>query len=210
MPNRIVAEPGDRNRHHASARPPHIHDDVAEKTGWSPLKSWGRTRKIGAVGASRLEFRFLQESISLYVYFMIIGTVSFFILVSQPRLSSGMIGLALGCVLLFIASGLIIFYLTTPLVFDKIRGFFWRGHKKPDDVRARQRPDSRARLGEIHALQILEKRSRVRGDAVYELNLVLQDATRIHLTDQENLATIREYAETLSHFLERPVWDAVA
>jgi len=210
MLNRISENPESRNFKHASARPPHIDDDVAERTGWSPLKGWGRTRRIGAVGANRLEFRFLQESVSLYVYFMIIGTVSFFIVVSQPRLSAGMIGLALVCMLLFLGSGLIIFHLTTPLVFDKIRGFFWRGHKKPDDVRVRQRPDSCARLGEIHALQILEKRSRVKGEAVYELNLVLRDATRIHLTDQTDLATTREYAETLSRFLERPVWDAVA
>ncbi len=162
------------------------------------------------MGASRLEFQVLPEAVSLFVYFMIIGTVAFFIIVSQPRLSAGMIGVALGSVLLFLGSGLVIFYITTPLVFDKIRGFFWRGHKKPDDVCARQRPDSCARLGEIHALQILEKRNRMQSEVVYELNLVLRDATRIHLTDQANLATIREYAETLSHFLERPVWDAVA
>jgi len=210
MLTRMFAQTGNQNLQHAFPRPPHLDDGVAEKTGWSPLKGRGRTRRIRTVGANRLEFRVLPEAVSIYVYFMIIGTVSFFAILSQPRLSLGSVALALTCALLFVGCGLVIFYLTNPLVFDKIRGFFWKGRKKPDDVCARQRPDSCARLGEIHAIQILQKLKRGKDDIVYELNLVLRDGNRIYLTDLISLETARGYAETLSRFLERPVWDAAS
>ena len=43
------------------------------------------------------------------------------------------------------------------MVFDRIRGIFWKGRKKPDAVFARQQPGLCARLEDIHALQLLPK-----------------------------------------------------
>jgi hypothetical protein len=115
----------------------------------------------------------------------------------------------LGSAVFFLAGGTMMFFMTKPMVFDKIRGCYWKGRKKPDAVSARQRPGCCARLDEIHALQLLPKiATDGRIDSIYELNLVLTEGGRIHLTDQRNLGAAREYAETLSRFLERPVWDA--
>ncbi|MDP6491172.1 MAG: hypothetical protein QGG69_05335 [Kiritimatiellia bacterium] len=43
----------------------------------------------------------------------------------------------------------------------------------------------------------------------YELNLVLQDGSRINVVDHGNKTKLREDAATLSEFLGRPVWDAI-
>jgi hypothetical protein len=42
----------------------------------------------------------------------------------------------------------------------------------------------------------------------YELNLVLDDGSRINVVDHGNLDRLRSDAQTLSRFLDKPVWDA--
>ncbi len=42
----------------------------------------------------------------------------------------------------------------------------------------------------------------------YELNLVLDDGSRINVVDHGNLDRLRGDAQTLSRFLDKPVWDA--
>jgi hypothetical protein len=42
----------------------------------------------------------------------------------------------------------------------------------------------------------------------YELNLVLNDGSRINVVDHGNLERLRSDASTLSRFLDKPVWDA--
>ena len=42
----------------------------------------------------------------------------------------------------------------------------------------------------------------------YELNLVLEDGSRVNVVDQGNLKRLRSDAQTLSRFLDKPVWDA--
>ena len=42
----------------------------------------------------------------------------------------------------------------------------------------------------------------------YELNLVLDDGSRINVVDHGNLDRLRGDATTLSRFLSKPVWDA--
>jgi hypothetical protein len=43
----------------------------------------------------------------------------------------------------------------------------------------------------------------------YELNLVLDDGSRINVVDHGNLERLRSDAQTLSQFLGKPVWDAI-
>jgi hypothetical protein len=42
----------------------------------------------------------------------------------------------------------------------------------------------------------------------YELNLVLDDGSRINVVDHGNLERLRSDANALSQFLDKPVWDA--
>jgi hypothetical protein len=43
----------------------------------------------------------------------------------------------------------------------------------------------------------------------YELNLVLNDGSRINVVDHGNLKQLRSDTQTLSQFLGKPVWDAI-
>jgi len=42
----------------------------------------------------------------------------------------------------------------------------------------------------------------------YELNLVLDEASRINVVDHENLEQLRGDARTLAQFLDKLLWDA--
>ena len=73
-----------------------------------------------------------------------------------------------------------------------------------------ERGDSSAPLSSIHALQLLSEF--VSGSKSsyhsYELNLVLNDGSRINVVDHGNLDRLRSDANTLSRFLDKPIWDA--
>ncbi len=61
----------------------------------------------------------------------------------------------------------------------------------------------------MHALQLISEY--VSGKSSYysyELNLVLDDGSRINVVDHGNLAAIREDAGKLALFLAKPLWDA--
>jgi hypothetical protein len=69
-----------------------------------------------------------------------------------------------------------------------------------------------ARLEEIHALQLVAENCRSDNDTYrsYELNLILKDGKRINVVDHGNESKLREDAQTLSRFIEKPVWDAIS
>jgi hypothetical protein len=168
-------------------------------------------RKLITVGANRIEFRMTSKAKSFYLSFFIIGGLVFLfpILVQRPLSVSSFIFLILVYAALCVTGGLMIFSSAKPIIFDKIRGFYWKGRKKPDEVCARQNPGSCARIEDIHALQLLSKMTTGgSNESIYELNLILNNSRRIHLTDQRNLDAARNHASILSRFLEKPIWDA--
>ncbi len=73
-----------------------------------------------------------------------------------------------------------------------------------------ERGDSSAPLSSIHALQLLSEFVSGSKNSYhsYELNLVLNDGSRINVVDHGNLERLRADASTLSQFLDKPVWDA--
>lgn len=69
-----------------------------------------------------------------------------------------------------------------------------------------------AGLEDIHALQLLSEYCRggkKRSYYSYELNLVLRNGRRINVMDHGDCKKLREDAQTLSEFLDKPVWDAI-
>lgn len=99
---------------------------------------------------------------------------------------------------------------TSPIVFDKSVGYFWKGRKSPQDVSDTSSIKKIARLEEIHALQLISEYISGSKSSYYsyELNLVLKDGRRIAVIDHGNLKSLREDAKRLSEFLGKPVWDA--
>ena len=85
-------------------------------------------------------------------------------------------------------------------------GFFCRGRAGQSGLAGVQQ----VRLNGVHALQLISEY--VRGNKSsfysYELNLVLDDGSRVNVVDHGALARLRDDARTLARFLGRPLWDA--
>jgi hypothetical protein len=118
--------------------------------------------------------------------------------------------------IIFMSLGGGLFYFgTLPIVFDKKKGFFWKGRKAPDEVFDTQTLKDYAAIEDIHALQLIAEFSpgdrgvrKSRSDYSYELTLVLKNGSRISVFNHKKEKFVREDAKTISRFLEKPIWDA--
>jgi hypothetical protein len=200
--------------------PSRFGDPIAMQTGWTPVRSGGanfRTHRLVEIDPNRIEFKASIGARLFYSVFAILGMISIVIFSfaksSYGKFSFGfemimpiLIGIA------FVFAGVTLYYIgTTPIVFDKYKGCFWKGRKSPDEVSDKQEIKYFAHIGDIHALQLLsEYCSGSRGYYTsYELNLVLTNGSRINVVDHGNPAKLREDAQILSGFLGKPVWDAI-
>jgi hypothetical protein len=118
-------------------------DPVAMQTDWTPEKKKGgasfRTHKLVESNSNRLEFRVSTEAKLFYLTFLGLGVVTLIVFlciisfgwakVSWLTLCPIVVGLA------FTTAGARGLYIrTAPIVFDRRRGFFWKGRKHPDHV----------------------------------------------------------------------------
>ncbi len=202
--------------------PSQLDDAIAMQTDWTPAKYDGasfRTHRLVEVDSNRLEFRASGEAKWFYLLFLLVGTgmlVGFCVY----SLSTGgfsfdrnaILPLSIGFVFT-IFGGCLFYFGTAPIVFDKRKGYFWKGRKAPDDVFDRTVIKHLAELEEIHALQLISEVCSGSGDGgihnSYELNLVLKNGKRINVVDHGKEIVLRQDAETISAFLEVPVWDAI-
>jgi hypothetical protein len=114
------------------------------------------------------------------------------------------------------------YFMNKPIVFDKDSGYFWKGRKDPQQALMPEMSKDFVRLKDIHAIQLLSEECMMIGRSgsgsgtrevkipfySYEINLVLEDGSRMNVIDQGNLNRIRADAKTLAQFLEVPLWDA--
>jgi len=200
---------------------PSLFDDpVAEKTDWGPAKGGGSsfgTHKLVAVNPERVEFRATVGAKLFYLLFLLVG-LAVIIGFSASEISSGKFGLNASTAfsLLFgsafsLVGGLMLYFGTAPIVFDRRKGWFWKGRKSPDRVFDKSSIKHFAEFDQIHALQLISEccSGDKRSYYSYEINIVLEDGRRINVVDHGNEARIREDAQTLAEFLDRPVWDAI-
>jgi hypothetical protein len=151
-----------------------------------------------------------------YGVFLLVG-LGVMIGFSAGNASSGKIGLnaetifplLFGLVFASVGGGLW-YYGTTPIVFDRRKGNFWKGRKSPDEVFDKSRLKCFAKIEDIYAIQLISEycRSDKSSYYSYELNLVLGDGERINVVDHGNKRKIKEDAQKLAEFLDRPLWDA--
>lgn len=202
--------------------PSELDDEVAMRTGWGPAKGGGasfRTHRLVEVGPTRAEFRATRGAVIFYTIFLVVGLgiVSGFAVVSPDdavpsKLNSALaraFPVLLGCVFV-VAGGGMLYFAAAPIVFDKRRGDYWKGRLAPYDVPNGRELRHHAKLERVHALQIVSEycRSDKSSYYSYELNLVLDDGSRMNVVDHGDRARLREDAERLAAFLEKPVWDA--
>jgi hypothetical protein len=199
--------------------PPWKGDPVAAIIHWTPVKKGGTTfgtHKLVETDLSRLEFRptFIAWLLGGFLLLAGMGIIAVGISMGVNEreqwffLFPIVFGLVFGGI-----GGWMIYTYSSPIVFDKRMGCFWKGRKSPNEVYDRKPLKYYAKLGDIHALQIISeycKGSKNRRYYSYELNLVLSDGLRINVVDHGNLDKLRSDTQTLSRFLGKPVWDLTA
>lgn len=183
---------------------PSVFDDpVAEQTSWGPAKGGGTnigTHCLKTMSKQRVEFKARLMGLLFPGIFMLIGlgvAVGLTALgLSQGKYEAIYFGIPFGTI--FFLVGFFIFRSwTTPRVFDKRSGFYWRGRQQPiRGMRQETNPDKRThcKLEEIYAIQVLREHctsSSSNGGSSsyysYEINLVLEDGSRINVVDHGKL-----------------------
>ncbi len=198
--------------------PAQFNDPLALKTEWTPATRGGssfRTHRLVQDDFTRVEFKASVFAKIFYLFFALIGAgvlvvFSVFNEAESYLVPEFLVPVFIGTVFLAIGVGMFIFG-TTPIVFDKGSGYFWKGRKGPQDVVEVSSIKKCAQLEQIHAIQLISEFVHSGKSAFYsyEINLVLEDARRITVIDHGNLKRIREDSNTLAQFLGKPVWDAI-
>ncbi|MCI5147218.1 MAG: hypothetical protein D3923_17250, partial [Candidatus Electrothrix sp. AR3] len=93
---------------------------------------------------------------------------------------------------------------TLPVVFDKRKGFFWKGWKAFYEITNWKARKHCIKLEEIHSIQLITERITFEGDEEnknaffnYELNLVLKETSRINVIYHNKKSEIRNDGITL-------------
>lgn len=190
------------------------------KTDWRPLKRNGSnfcTHRLVEVATDRVEFRATWGLKLLSLIFVGVGIICLIILQRSGHLSREFLvngeyfirffPVSMG--LLFLIVGCCTFYFgTTPIVFDKQIGYFWRGRT---EIFVGEVAKHYVKLEKIRALQLLSKYCKDSDGSYYsyELNLVLDNGDRINVVDHGHSENLREDAGILAKFLGVPVWDGI-
>lgn len=197
--------------------PSTLDDPVAIQTEWSPLKGGGAnfcTRQLVQVSPHRYEFRATLGAKAFYLSFFFIGSGATIFSISQIISSStvfkpevlipGAVGLIFALV-----GGLMYYYGTRPVVFDKQHDCFWKGNIPADELIYATANELLMPFSEIHSIQLIAEYISGNKSSYfsYEMNLVSRDGLRTNVVDHGKLDQIREDANTLAEFLEVPVWD---
>ncbi|MBO3117544.1 hypothetical protein J4050_12355 [Winogradskyella sp. DF17] len=119
--------------------------------------------------------------------------------------------LLVGIGLIFTSVGAYMFYsFYKPIVFDKSKGLYRKGYNTKKRAENVFKSAQKIRLIEIIAFQIIGER--VKGDKntfnSFELNMVLKNGKRKNIVDHGNLKSIINDAQSLSEFLDVPIWHA--
>jgi len=193
-------------------------DPLALQIQWTPATRGGRsfrTHKLVQIDISRVEFKPAILAKVFFSIFILIGLglmVAFWATNATAPHSMAETLMPILIVGAFLIIGIVLFYAgTSPIVFDKGMGYFWKGRKSPQDVVEVASLKKCVPLDQIHALQLVSEYVRTGKGSFYsyELNLVMEDARRMTVIDHGDLPKLRADAKNLAEFLGRPVWDAI-
>ncbi len=185
-------------------------DPMAKKIDWEPAQVGfsGRNRRLVSINSNRLVFRSPITGLVLIVAFAALSFAAIYDFFA--KLLAGQF-YAAPLPFFFIFGGLawLLFHAwSIPIVFDKEKGYFWRGRKVPSPSTVQTDAKRYAALEEIYALQLIKPPWLGRRKSIiYELNLVLRSGDRVHVLVHRSKKRLRSYASDLSAFLQVPVWD---
>lgn len=207
--------PSDPRRRDEARRPPMINDPVALKTGWTAAGRGGanfRTHRLVETAPERFEYRATLHT-RLFALLLAGGGLAGVVLgpIYTPPASSPVVAFVFGLLFLLVGAYLYVSE-TTPIVFDGRRRTFWIGRRDPDRAGPRSTPRPFARFDQIHALQLVPHSNgggRRGGYRSFELNVVLEDGSRIRLLDHPDGLALDLETETLSALVGVPTWSAL-
>jgi hypothetical protein len=196
--------------------PSTLNDEIASRTEWTSLSTSStnfKTHNLIEKGPNRMEFKTALGAKIFVLLFMGVGLAVpvIFQLIPDAELGSGGIWPLYIFGGIFFLVGAVMHYIqSSPIVFDKLEGFYWGGRKKPELHHTNEQIKNAARIRNIYAIQILSRRvsSSKSSYTCYEINLVLRDESRLNVIAHAGGKAIKENAETLGRFLGVPVWDA--
>jgi hypothetical protein len=195
--------------------PSTLNDTLAMTTAWDPANTGGAnfcTHHLEVISPNRVEYRMRRITLLLpgmLIFFGLALAIASPIGAFLNSILLPLLGIPMGVALLLVGFSVLHSW-TTPQVFDRTAGHYWKG--KIDDVHLDlQDTKEKCLLNDIHAIQILSEYCLGKESSSYhsyEINLVLNDGERINLVDHADKAAICSEAETLSGFLNVPIWNA--
>ena len=200
-----------------------FNNPVAEKTDWSPLKPGGtnfRTHKFSK-GMGVASFKPTRGNLVFSGVFMVVGILATVIMIklnTDSGDSTGILPFLINLVPLvfFIVGFFLLRSSTKPIVFNKTTGYFWKGRLKENEKPEQKPLKVYCKLIDIVALQIISERVKSSSSSSsggsssfrsYEINLVLQDASRLNVIDHGNKKKLMEDAQQLASYLRVPIWE---
>jgi hypothetical protein len=179
-------------------------DPIAQKTEWTPLNRHAAnfiTYKLIKKSFNQIQF---EATLELKIFYLLPAVFGIFL--GMAFSGSFNIIIFVICIILILAGLLLYLFNTKPIIFDKNKGYTWKG--KIEDYPYQIIEDNKIKcvpLNQIYAIQLL--RSSVGWVVSYEIILVLKDGNRYDIIGHNNLEEIKEDAEKLSNFLQIPIWD---
>ncbi|OHB58152.1 MAG: hypothetical protein A2Y12_07765 [Planctomycetes bacterium GWF2_42_9] len=194
---------------------------AAQQVQTTPVNKGGAsfcTHRLVEISPDVIKFKVAAGAIIFSLAFLFAGMVAATVCIHNLSsgktpifsiFSAGIIVPGLACIIAVIASGGMLYFWTSPIVFDKRNGYFWKGRKSPDNVYNIDQTKTCTKLEKIKTIQLLSEHCTSKDSSYvsYEINLVLDDGKRINVVDHGKLTRIRSDAEKLSAFLGKPVMD---
>ncbi len=184
-------------------------EDIKERVKKTPIASGGanfRTHVL-RIENSRLSYKPTMQGTVFNLVILIIGLG--ILLFSFYKFSFHFIPFIVGS-LFSIVGGHFIYTTYKPRVFDKQQGIFYKSYKPNLSKTNIIKDNSVILLQDIIALQIIGEHVSNRNGTYgsFELNLVLNDTSRINIIDHKVLKSIINDAYEISQFLDIPIWNA--
>ena len=173
------------------------------------------THRLVTVSPDRLEFRQTWVVILGGVLFLLFGFVGIGSAVYKHSEGTHWIGVAvlalLGGIFTLVGSGLLAGY-TALLVFDKRRDLCWFGRHIPEEDPKGYTPPYRVKISDIKAIELDSRyypplSSEDKGYTAYETVLLLNSGERIKVLNYEGRQSVRDNAQTLAAFIDKPLSD---
>lgn len=188
-------------------------ESIKSKISKSPLKPGGtnfKTHVLTQPSSSKYVYK-PSTGVAIFCFIFLavgLGVLFFSIYPQQGNNASSKLFLSLFGLVFASAGGFMFYNFYKPIVFDKELGLYYKSYNFKNRGSNKDAKGNCIPLKSIVAIQIIGERVKSKNSSYgsYELNLVLNDATRKNVIDHGNLKSIINDAHELEAFLKVPIW----